>query len=77
MKIINENGMKFLKKGWGKLSHKSYCNIHQVRVSRLDNSGIPAPGRDGDCLDLSWVNPSFELFENPIPDIQEMVTDFV
>ena len=75
LKIINEKWMKFLKNGQRKLSHKSYCNIHQVRVSRFDNSGIPAPGRDGDCLDLSCVNPSFELFENPIPDIQEMITD--
>ena len=71
--MIDENGRRILQRGWGRLNPTSRHNINQVRVPRLDKEGIPIPGRDRVCLDLSWVNHIFETFKHPIPDIQEII----
>ena len=72
-KVIDDNGRRILQRGWGRLNPTSRHNINQVRVPRLDKEGIPIPGRDRVCLDLSWVNHIFETFKHPIPDIQEII----
>ena len=74
-KSNDDNGRKILNNGWGRLNPKSYNNINQVTVPRYDKNGVPVPGIDRVCLDLSWVNRDFKPFEHPIPAIQSMVQD--